>query len=655
MAGSKAPRSRNRKTSPWTPLTALAAVIMALAGTMIGTGHRTPQLGIDLAGGTTMVMTAQGSKAPSTGDMDTALQIMRNRVNGQGVSEAEVTKQGNNAIEVDLPGKNSSELLAQLGQTAKLYFRVVVDPATLQLPARTTPAPQPQTPAPSTPSPTGTATSPSGSASSTPSSTSSSKASSSPSSKASTPATPSGTATSTQHRVADSGLKDATGSGGSTATTTPSSTATATASSKSTASTPSTPSSNPSSGASAPSSGATPTPSASPSAPAKAPDGTVKETQPSDQSVELYETIDCNHPPSNLGSMFAANQFAVGCDYSKKVPYLLAPADVDGKDLSSASANPVTAGGQNQFLTGAWQVDLSFNSKGAKDFSNVSSQLVGTGGQFAVDLDGLVYSAPTVQQPITDGNAQITGDFTQKTAENLADVLKYGALPITFTQGNVSQISASLAGNQLSAGLIAGGIGMVLVIIYLIAYYRGLSIVAIASLAISGVLTYSLASLLGPAMGFRLSLAGVAGLVVAIGITADSFVIFFERLRDEVREGRTLRTAVDHGWVRARRTIISSDFVSFLAAFVLYEVSIGTVKGFAFTLGLTTLLDIVVVFMFTKPIVTLLARRRFFNDGHPWSGLDPNRLGVKKSPGIRQTIVDRRAAARQGSAEGMEA
>jgi preprotein translocase subunit SecD len=651
LAGSKAPRSRNRKASPWTPLTALAAVIMALVGTMIGTGHHSPQLGIDLAGGTTMTMTAKGG-TPSPGDMDTALQIMRNRVNGQGVSEAEVTKQGNNSIEVDLPGKNSSALVQELGQTAKLYFRVVVqDPTQYGVPLRQSATPN--TPQSSTPSPSGASSSPSGTSSSNPSGTptTSKSGSSAPTSKASTPATPSGTATSTQHRVADSGLKDATGSGSSTPST-PSGTATATASSKSSAS--STPSSTPSAPASSPAANPS-SPAASPSAPATAPDGTPKQAAPDQNTLFLYETIDCTKPPTDLGSMFAANQFAVGCDFTQHVPYLLQPADVDGKDLSGASANAVTAGGQNAFLTGQWEVDLSFNSKGAKDFGVVTTELNGNGGQFAVDLDGVVYSAATVQQPILDGNARITGTFTQKQAENLANVLKYGALPVTFTQGNVSQISASLAGNQLTAGLVAGGIGLILVIIYLIVYYRGLSLVAVSSLAISAILTYSLASLLGPAMGFRLSLAGVAGLVVAIGITADSFVIFFERLRDEVREGRTLRTAVDHGWVRARRTIISSDFVSFLAAFVLYEVTVGTVKGFAFTLGLTTLLDIVVVFTFTKPVVTLLARRKFFNDGHPWSGLDPNRLGVKKSPGLRQTIVDRRAAARRGSAEGMEA
>jgi preprotein translocase subunit SecD len=625
---------------------------MALVGTMIGTGNHKPQLGIDLAGGTTMVMTAKGP-TPSPGDMDTALQIMRNRVNGQGVSEAQVTKQGGSSIEVDLPGKNSSELLQELGQTAKLYFRVVVmDPTQYGVQQRTTPAPQAVPP--TTPSPSGSSSSqPSGSTSSKPSSGSSTPSAKGSSASSSKPGTPSSSATSTQHRVTDAGLKAASTASGSPASTpsTPASpSGTATASSKNSASSaPSTPASNPSSAPSAPGS--------SPNGPsATTPDGHPKDAAPSPLALQTYATIDCNHPPSGLGSMFADYQFSVGCDYTYHTPYLLQPADVDGKDLSSASANAEQAGGANAFLTGAWEVDLSFNGKGAADFGRVTTQLNGTQGTFAVDLDGIVYSAATVQQPITDGNARITSNsFTQKTAENLANVLKYGSLPITFDQGNVSQVSASLAGNQLAAGLVAGGIGMVLVIAYLIAYYRGLSIVAVASLLISGILTYALATLLGPAMGFRLSLAGVAGLVVAIGITADSFVIFFERLRDEVREGRTLRTAVDHGWTRARRTIISSDFVSFLAAFVLYEVSIGTVQGFAFTLGLTTLLDILVVFTFTKPIVTLLARRRFFNEGHPWSGLDPNRLGVKKSPGIRQTIVDRRAAARKGSAEGMEA
>lgn len=628
MAGSKAPRSRNRQTSPWAPLGALAAFIVLLGGTMVGTGHHTPQLGIDLAGGSTLTMTAKG-KTPSSADMDTAVTIMENRVNGQGVSEASVTKQGNNTIEVDLPGKNSSDLLHQLGQTAQLYFRTVVDPTQYGLTQRTTPAPQPVTP--TTPTSSAPSSAPSGSATSAPSAPSSSAT------KAAT--TPTSAATSAQHRVADSGLAAAA----------PSATPTA----------PGSPSSNPTTPAASPSSAASGTaaapsaPASSPAPPAKASDGSTRQTQPDAATVALYETIDCNNLPANFSDQSAVpSNYVVGCDYTQHLPYLLGPADVSGKDLTSASARQQTTGGTQQIVTGNWEVDLSLDSTGSSQFANVTGQLNGTGQQFAIALDGWVYSAPQVNDgAITGGQAMISGNFTMKTANDLANVLKYGALPISFDQGDVSQVSASLAGSSLTAGLIAGGVGMVLVIAYLLFYYRGLSLVAVSSLVISGALTYMIATLLGPSIGFRLSLAGVAGLVVAIGITADSFVVFFERLRDEVRDGRSLRTAVDHGWIRARRTIIAADFVSFLAAAVLYVVSIGTVQGFAFTLGLTTLLDIVVVFMFTKPVMTLLARRRFFSEGHPWSGLNPERLGAKRSS--RQTIADRRRAANE--AEGMEA
>ena len=620
MAGSKAPRSRNRQTSPWAPLGALAAFIVLLGGTMVGTGHHTPQLGIDLAGGTTLTMTAKG-KTPAASDMDTAVTIMQNRVNGQGVSEAAVTKQGNNTIEVDVPGKNSSDLLNQLGQTAQLYFRTVVeDPTQYGAALRTTVAPQPAAP-----------TAPASAPSSAPSGAPSSPASSAPSTPGSSPSS------SAQHRAADSGLAAAAAP-----TSAPSAPASPSAN-------PATPSANPSSGASAPS--AAPS---SPAPPAKASDGSTRQTAPDQATLALYSTIDCGKLPANFSDQSSVpSNYVVGCDKNTGVPYLLGPADVSGKDLTTASARQQTTGGTQQIVTGNWEVDLSLDSKGAQQFYDVTNALNGTGQQFAIALDGWVYSAPTVSNgAISGGQAMISGNFTMKTANDLANVLKYGALPISFDQGDVSQVSASLAGNQLTAGLIAGAVGMVLVIGYLVFYYRGLSLVAVTSLAISGALTYMIATLLGPSIGFRLSLAGVAGLVVAIGITADSFVVFFERLRDEVRDGRSLRTAVDHGWSRARRTIIAADFVSFLAAAVLYAVSIGTVKGFAFTLGLTTLLDIVVVFMFTKPVMTLLARRRFFSEGHPWSGLNPERLGAKRSV-ARQTIADRRRAAHE--AEGMEA
>jgi preprotein translocase subunit SecD len=245
-----------------------------------------------------------------------------------------------------------------------------------------------------------------------------------------------------------------------------------------------------------------------------------------------------------------------------------------------------------------------------------------------------------VSTSIAGGSAQISGSFTQTEAQDLANMLSYGALPLTFKTDSVSTVSPALGGEQLHAGLIAGAIGLALVVIYLVVYYRGLSTVAIASLLVSAALTYVIMSLLGPAIGFALNLPAVCGAIVAIGITADSFIVFFERIRDEIREGRSLRPAVERAWPRARRTILVSDFVSFLAAAVLFIVTVGKVQGFAFTLGLTTLLDVVVVFFFTKPLMTILARKKFFAEGHSWSGLDPKRLGAQ--PPLRRT---RRASA----------
>jgi preprotein translocase subunit SecD len=270
--------------------------------------------------------------------------------------------------------------------------------------------------------------------------------------------------------------------------------------------------------------------------------------------------------------------------------------------------------------------------------------------QFAIVLDGHIISAPFVQQPITTGQGQISGNFTHKSANDLATVLKYGQLPVTTKPQLIQSVSAVLGTAQLTAGLIAGAIGLALVVLYSILYYRGLAAVSVCSLAIAGIMSWLSVILLSKYQGYTLSLAGVAGLIVAIGITADSFVVFFERLRDEVREGRSLRAAVERGWTRARRTILVSDTVSFLAALLLYIFAIGDVRGFAFTLGLTTLIDIVVVFLFTKPMVTLLARTKFYGDGHKGSGLDPARLGAR-SPwrGSRPAVQPATGAATSAS------
>src|SRR5215213_3315623 len=257
------------------------------------------------------------------------------------------------------------------------------------------------------------------------------------------------------------------------------------------------------------------------------------------------------------------------------------------------------------------------------------------GIQLDTAVAGVTISAPSVNSAIPGGRAEISGNFNQQSATQLSNVLKYGALPLTFDVSEVSNVSATLGGEQLRAGIIAGIIGLALVVLFCFAYYRGLGIVVVASLAVAGLLTYGCIVLLGSSVGFALNLPGIAGMIVAIGVTADSFVIYFERIRDEVREGRSLRTAVETGWHRARQTILIADAVSLLSALILFVLAIGAVKGFAFTLGLTTLIDVLVVFTFTKPLLTLLARTKFFGGGHRLSGLDPGHLGVRALPGIR--------------------
>jgi preprotein translocase subunit SecD len=316
--------------------------------------------------------------------------------------------------------------------------------------------------------------------------------------------------------------------------------------------------------------------------------------------------------------------------------YAMAPAVVQGKYISNAQAVDETSSG--------WIVTFNVKNPAAKALGTLTTTMVGkyydssTGNAtspldlLAVVLDGDIQSAPQVSGAISS-SVQVYGGggtgFTQTQASNLADVLKYGSLPLQFKNLYTSSVSPTLGSDQLSAGLFAAVVGLLLVVIYSFIYYRGLGLVSVTSLAIAAALSYMSVVLLSKEAGFTLTLAGIAGLIVAIGITADSFIVYFERLRDEVREGRSLRAAVERGWGRARRTILVSDTVSFLAALLLYILSQGDVRGFAFTLGLTTLIDVVVVFLFTKPMITLLARTRFYGQGHPLSGLDPARLGAR--------------------------
>ena len=339
-----------------------------------------------------------------------------------------------------------------------------------------------------------------------------------------------------------------------------------------------------------------------------------------------FAALDCTKPENLQGSgADAPTDTIVACDRAGLTKYILAPAEVLGRQISKASAGLDAQSGS------AWYVSLTFNGEGTTAFGAITARVTSLAAplnQVAIVLDGLVVSAPRINEAIPSGNAQITGSFTQLEAQDLANVLKYGALPLAFDRGEVQQVSPTLGADQLSAGLLAGGLGLGLVLLYSMLYYRGLGLVTVGSLAVAGSLVYLMFLLLGKWIGFTLTLAGIAGAIVAIGVTADSFIIYFERIRDEIREGRSLRTAVETGWARARRTILVADFVSIIAAVLLYFFAVGGVRGFAFTLGLTTLVDLIVVFVFTKPIVTILAKMNFFASGHPLSGLSAKSTGT---------------------------
>jgi preprotein translocase subunit SecD len=585
-------------------LAVLGALIVVMVLAVIGGDIASPgnwsknfkvHLGLDLTSGTTVALkavTPHGSKPPTQAQMNEAIQIMLNRVNGAGFTEAQVQQQGSNIINVSVPGQGSEKVIALVSRTAELQFRQVL-----------LVAPNTATAAPATaPSPT-------------------------PSPSASPSASPSGSATSTAHAA---GLPGSAGYGGpqemarradsltaaGRASPSPSASATPTASSA-----------------------ASPTPSPAPSSKTSTWQQATGDASLVSASVKAqFNKLNCADPNWRQSVGYPSGQYnnrdiqTVSCGTEDGVLYKFAldQAHVAGDMIASASATPQTTSSN-------WQVNLNFKSDGAAAFGTLTTQMYdkyGTSGSplddLAVVLDGEVVSFPAINQgPITGGSAQITGSFSQNQAATLANQLSYGALPLSFQQQSVQSVSPQLGHDQLTAGLIAAGLGLLLVVFYLLLYYRGLAFVAVCSLVIAALLAYLSVVLLGKYQGFALSLAGVAGLIVAIGITADSFVVFFERLRDEVREGRSLRTAVERGWGRARRTILVSDFVSFLAAALLYYFAIGEVRGFAFTLGLTTVIDVVVVFTFTHPMMTLLARTGFFGGGHPLSGLDPARLGAR--------------------------
>ena len=612
-----------------------------VAGTMRHKASLTPGLALDLEGGTQIILTPTTSdgSAISDEDVEQAIEVIRQRVDASGVSEAQISRQGGQNIVVSLPGKPSQATLELVRTSAVMYFRPVLRilPGSAQQAAKNIASQNPSGAA--TPAPTGQPTA---------------QAEAQPDSGASGEAT----------QAAEDSAGTEEGSSESDQPT------------------------------------ATPTPSAQPTAQSTAQPRTPEEiakqladvnqdgvissdplpATSQDNSSDSWITekllydgymTDCSDPKNLTGQTQDPKVAVISCSKDagsqQHGAYILGPADITGTELKSANSGLETdSRGQT---TNKWVVSLAFNPDGTKKFSELSKRLLayrdqasaaGAQGaqnpqaqnnqdkaQFAIVLDGLTIMASgfnqDVHSPITDGRVQITGNFNQNQANTLANQLSFGSLPLSFTVQSEQQISATLGTEQLRNGLIAGLIGFGLIILYLAWQYRGLAVVAVASLAVAAAGTYLVIAALSATMGYRLSLAGVAGLIISIGITVDSFIIYFERVRDEVRQGRTLRTAIDEGWKHARRTILVSDAVNLVAAIVLYFLAVGGVQGFAFTLGVTTCVDLAIIIFFTHPFMEWIIRFRFFGEGHRLSGLDPEHLGATSSTygKGREAVADR--------------
>lgn len=503
----------------WRALTGLLIITAVLFGVnalgvyAFGKSSWTPELALDLQGGTQIILQAKtpDGSAPTPEQMDQAASIIRQRVDASGVGETDITTQSGNQIVVQIPGPADDETRDRIASSAQMQLRAVLY-----------------------------------------------------------------TGAASNQFIGEDG--------------------------------------NP-----------TPYPTPDPAleaTPTAAPtDGSdINWITPALQAEFLaYDCADPANDPANA----PADQPLITCE-GNAAKYLLGPVELDGSSISDA-----TFGLNTQ--TNQWAVNLVFDSNGTETFGEISQRLfllTSPQNQFAFVLDGEVISAPSMNGVILDGKPQITGSFTQETAKVLADQLKYGALPLSFEVQSTNAISATLGSQQLQIGLIAGLIGLALVALYSLIVYRALGFVIIASLLVMGVLTYITLCILAWRMGFRLSLAGVAGLIVTIGFTADSFIVYFERIRDELRDGKSITGAVEDGWGRAKRTIYISKSINILAAVVLYILADATVKGFAFTLGLTTVIDILIFILFTHPVLQLLARTKFFGGGHPLSGLDPEALGA---------------------------
>jgi preprotein translocase subunit SecD len=570
-----------KKTSrPGRTLLIFFIAVAVLYGLAALGGTFKPKLGLDLEGGTRITLTAIGNGV-STAKLKEASGIIDSRVNGSGVAEAEVTTQGSKNIVVEVPDKNAGSLVDQVKRTAQLRFRLVA-----------TNGIQPGVPVTTTTTP-----SPSGTPSGTPTGKATAKPSDKVSPKKKTTATPNPRPAPNYVFGAETPTPTPTGP-----TTKPSSTPTIPLDPQQT--------------------------QTAPVQPTQTKDGASVDNQlawasnPGTEWLTKFASYVCPEPGSTTPIADDPDQPLITCDDLGQ-KFLLSKTVIEGTSLKSASAGPP---GQGQ---ATWSVNLTLKGKAVGVFAGISRALIDNGGQFAIVLDSKVLSYPGFTGVITDGSAQITGGFTEKTATALSNSLKFGALPIRFDPNpRVEIVGPSLAGDQLSAGILAGGIGLLIVMLYCLLYYRGLGLVVIASLIVAAVVTYGMVLVLAKAAGFTLTLPGIAGLIVAVGITADSFIVYFERIRDEMRAGKSMRVAVEAGWIRARTTCLAADAVSLLAAVVLYIFAIGVVRGFAFALGVSTLIDIAVFFWFTKPAVTLLAKRTFFNGQHRFSGLSPETLGI---------------------------
>lgn len=575
-------------TPPYRPLRSLLLlfVILVSALSWIVVKDLEPKLGLDLRGGTSVILTPDPAKTVgrvTQARLDKAVDIISQRVNGTGVAEAEVVREGGNIL-VALPSVGRDEALDLVGRTAQLTFRPILSSA----------AGDPDAPVPTDEPSVDASIGADPSASGTAAPTASARASASPAAT------------------------------GATATDRPSPTANGRAMSSALLAQAATPTATPT-----PAGSAAPTPrgSAAPSVSAS-PGGAADVIALQEQ----FNALDCTDA-EQVAAVAAQDDPAksiIACERDGSVKYILGPAEVTGTALQDANATI------NQ-QTGAPEIAFETTDDGSKLFGEVTKKYQGQ--PLAIVLDGIVQSAPTIQAEITD-EGQITGEFTDREAKDLAAVLKFGALPLAFEQSQTQTISPTLGDESLDAGMLAGILGISIVVLYLLAYYRALGLVVTSGLAVFGLLNYSAVVLLGASdVGFTLTLAGIVGLIVSIGISGDSYVVFFERIKDEQREGRSPRVAVDRGYVGARRTILTANFVSFLAAATLYLLSVGAVRGFAFTLGLATLIDVVVFFLFTRPVTTMLARSTRFAEGR--------RFGIRSLSPPRTTAAAASSVAKE--------